>query len=149
VRLARPPSAVIVEGDRELRALLTLVVATTGVRTHAAVDGIHGLQLFRQVMPTLVVSDVAAASLDGLALCRRIRHEEPWPPTAIILFTARDRDPDIDAVLALGQVTYVAKREGVGAVIAAISRLLPQVRPSLDLDELEHLSGWRMAGLRP
>ena len=59
VRLARPPSAVIVEGDRELRALLTLVVATTGVRTHAAVDGIHGLQLFRQVMPTLVVSDVA------------------------------------------------------------------------------------------
>lgn len=135
----REASVLIVEDSLELRSLLTLLVAGAGVRVRAARDGAEGLQLFRQFMPNVVVTDVTMPRLDGLTLCRCIRGEEGGAPTPIILFTGRDRDAGVEAALALGSVIYVRKRDGVNAVIEAVTRLLP--RANLAIDAADALSG--------
>lgn len=138
-------TVLVVEDDRELRTLMVLLVAATGARVSAAPDGGRGLTLFRQLRPDLVITDIGLPQLDGLALCRRIRAEEGGRPTPIIIFSGRERDPEIARVLALGGITFVEKRHSVAGVLravgaeAATSAPAPRAFPPL---ELQASAGW-------
>ena len=117
----RGGSALIVEDDLDLRSLLVLMVAATGMRVRAAGDGERGLTLFRQVMPDVVVTDIGLPRLGGLDLCRAIRAEE-GRATPIIIFSSADRDAEVEAVLGLGGISFVDKVAGVEGLLRALPR---------------------------
>jgi CheY-like chemotaxis protein len=111
-------SVLIVEEDQELRSLLTLLIGAAGFRVYTARDEAEGRKFFRGLLPGAVVTDVDNESLDGAALSRMIRSEEPGKPTPIVVLTSGTAI-DEDGIFS------VDKRAGLGGLLHALIHLLP------------------------
>ena len=103
--------------------LVTLYLRQGGYSVLSAMDGIAGLELFREHNPDLVVLDLMLPRLDGLEVCQRVRAESEVP---IIMLTARVEEEDRVAGLEMGADDYVTKpfspRELAARVRAVLRR---------------------------
>src|SRR6185437_9853443 len=86
-----PPNILVVEDDRETRALIARYLRTNSCNVSTASDGneMHRVMADRRV--DLVILDVMLPGEDGLSLCRKVRAESEVP---IIMLTARGEDVD-------------------------------------------------------
>jgi two-component system, cell cycle response regulator len=104
------PTVLIVDDDELVLARLQELVAAAGYRVRTAANGIEALNSLEQSAASIVVTDLNMPSMDGLALCRRIR-EHVWPGYIyIVLLTVRDEEKNILAGLDAGADDYVSKR---------------------------------------
>ena len=99
-------TVLIVEDNPHTVELVSLYLRQDGYSVLSAVDGIAGLELFREHSPDLVVLDLMLPRLDGLEVCRRVRAESEVP---IIMLTARVEEEDRVAGLEMGADDYVTK----------------------------------------
>ncbi|MDT9594103.1 response regulator [Nocardioides zeae] len=78
--VGRPvPSILFVEDDADVRALLELTLARTGLQVLSAATGAEGLQLARDQRPDLVSVDLGLPDMAGADLCRRLREFHTGP----------------------------------------------------------------------
>ncbi len=94
-----------------------------GFDVETAADGEEGLARWRAGSPDLVLLDVMLPRLDGLEVCRAIRHESTTP---VVMLTARSDTIDVVVGLESGADDYVRKpfemRELIARVRAALRR---------------------------
>ena len=76
----------IVEDDRNIADLLRLYLEKEGYEAVIALDGLKGIEKFRESQPCLVLLDVMLPGMDGWGVCRAIRAESKTP---IIMLTAK------------------------------------------------------------
>ena len=99
-------SAVIlcVERDPYVRELESYFLRDAGFDVTFAEDGLHALQLARELRPTIVITEILVPKLDGLALCRRLKADPATQHIAVLVFSLlaadrRARDAGADAFL--------------------------------------------------
>jgi two-component system alkaline phosphatase synthesis response regulator PhoP len=118
----------VVDDDVKTVELVKLYLERDGFETLAAHDGVEALNLARKGSPDLIVLDLMLPDLDGLEVCRTLRHESDVP---IIMLTARTTDRDKLAGLDLGADDYVTKPfspKELAARVRAVLRRLPGER---------------------
>ena len=86
-----------------------------------ALDGLKGLEKFRQEQPALVLLDVMMPGMDGWGVCRSIRSEAKTP---IIMLTAKSETEDKVAGLKQGADDYITKPFEMKEVLARIEAVL-------------------------
>ena len=91
----------------------------------AAYDGPTGLSLARTEEPDLVVLDLMLPGMDGLDVCRQLRHESNVP---IIMLTARVEEADKLIGLELGADDYLTKPFSPRELVARSRAVLRRVR---------------------
>ncbi|RLC68358.1 MAG: DNA-binding response regulator, partial [Chloroflexi bacterium] len=99
-----------------------------GYRVLTAYDGVEALRVARESNPDLVVLDLMLPDVDGLEVCRTLRHESDVP---IIMLTARTTDQDKLTGLDSGADDYVTKPfspKELAARVRAVLRRLPGER---------------------
>ena len=69
------PRALVVEDEVHIRDLIALHLGLNGLEVDAVGDGRAGLARSRERGYDLVVLDIMLPGLDGLSVCRAIRHE--------------------------------------------------------------------------
>jgi two-component system, OmpR family, response regulator RegX3 len=122
----------VVEDEEALVGAICYQLQREGFDAVSAVDGLRGLDLFRERAPALVILDLMLPHINGLDLCRIIRGESEVP---IIILTAKDAEADKVAGLEIGADDYVTKpfsmRELVTRVRAHLRRasMASGVRP--------------------
>ena len=101
---------VVVDDDRDTREILSTILTAAGAQVHAASSASEALRLSRDVMPEVVVSDIAMPDQDGYSLLHDLRAEfgRSVPRIAIAL-TAQATETDRDRALAGGFDRHVAK----------------------------------------
>jgi two-component system phosphate regulon response regulator PhoB len=99
----------VAEDDDSLRRLLEIRLAADGWDVRAAEDGIGVLCTIEEWVPDVIVCDVMMPHLSGLSVCRELRLRSEFARLPILLLTARCFDEDIQAVVDLGNVTYMGK----------------------------------------
>jgi two-component system response regulator RegX3 len=113
----------VVEDEEALVGAICYQLQREGFDAVSAVDGLRGLDLFRERAPSLVILDLMLPHINGLDLCRIIRGESEVP---IIILTAKDAEADKVAGLEIGADDYVTKpfsmRELVTRVRAHLRR---------------------------
>ena len=67
----------IVEDDKSSRGFMKDTVESQGFETHVAENGLLGLEVFKQINPHLVLSDIQMPEMDGLQLLEEIRKLSP------------------------------------------------------------------------
>src|SRR5207245_1857053 len=84
-----------------MRLLIARVLRGAGHTVHEAAGGRDGIDLFRQVLPALVITDIVMPDMEGIEMIRELRREAPTIP--------------ILAISGSGQPLYLRAATGLGA----------------------------------
>jgi DNA-binding NtrC family response regulator len=76
----------LIDDDDSLRRVTEYNLSQKGYRVHAAASGKEGLDLFQEIRPDLVVSDVKLGDMNGLDLMENLKAGAPETP--VIIMTA-------------------------------------------------------------
>ncbi len=97
--MSEPISVVIVEDSPTQALQLEFILSQNGFDVRTAFNGDQALSLMRESVPELVVTDIVMPGMDGYELCRRIKDEDKWLETPVVLLTSLS-DP-IEAMRAI------------------------------------------------
>ena len=111
----------LVEDDQTLRETLVYNLTREGYQVIQAGTGIAALDLAREHKPDLVLLDIMLPELDGLTVCRALRHETEVP---IVLLTARSGEVDRIVGLDSGADDYIVKPFSLGELLARLRAVL-------------------------
>lgn len=121
-------TVLVVDDDVKAVELVKIYLSRDGYGVLTAYDGVEALRVARENNPDLIVLDLMLPDIDGLEVCRTLRHESDVP---IIMLTARTTDQDKLTGLDSGADDYVTKpfspRE-LAARVRAVLRRLPGER---------------------
>lgn len=109
-----------------------------GIEIFTATDGKTALEISRKEKPDLIILDIMLPEIDGLNVCRTLRHESS---VYIIMLTAKTDDMDKMAGYAVGADSYVTKpfspRILVAKINAALKRINRYRKYEVDEDTIE------------
>ena len=111
----------IIEDEPVLRETLSYNLERAGFTVRGAGEGVGGLELARQLQPSLIILDVMLPGLDGFSICRTLTRERAVP---IILLTALQDEAHRIAGLELGAIDYVVKPFSMGELLARVRAIL-------------------------
>ncbi len=119
------PHILVVDDHREIRELVSRVLAKDGFRVSVAADGKAMRKALADSRIDLILLDLMLPGEDGLALCRALRAESSVP---IIMLTAKGEEIDRVIGLEMGADDYLAKPFGSRELIARIKAVLRRSR---------------------
>jgi diguanylate cyclase (GGDEF)-like protein len=116
----------IVEDDPIVRTLLeTWLKVEVGHRLMSAADGAEGLALAQSFMPQIIITDWRMPIMNGLDLCKSLRHSDWGQNIYVLMLTAADGDNDLVQAFDAGVDDYLTKplnRKALGARLKAAWR---------------------------
>jgi diguanylate cyclase (GGDEF)-like protein len=105
----RPLGVLVVEDDREIRDMVTMMVRSMGYTVVTAVNGKDALVQLRGHPVDMVLLDLMMPEMDGFEFCQRVREEPSLRDLHIIITSARDALEDKVRGLELGAADYLTK----------------------------------------
>ena len=80
----------IVDDDTAVVAMLSRAIRQHGYQVFTAGDGLDALTCLKHNSVDLILSDVTMPTMDGVALCLRLRAEPTWSAIPIVIMSAAD-----------------------------------------------------------
>ncbi len=117
--------ALVVEDNRDIGNLLRLHLEDLGMQVDLTASGRAGLDMSGAAHYDLVVLDLMLPELDGLEICRLLRHRPRYVP--IMMVTAKSTEVDRVLGLEIGADDYLVKPFGVREFQARAKALLRRV----------------------
>jgi DNA-binding response OmpR family regulator len=125
----------VVDDEPQILKVLQAYLEKEGYLVITSMDGRQALKIFTHENPTFVILDLNLPGMDGLEVCREIRHESSVP---ILMLTARVEEVDKLIGLELGADDYVVKPFSPREVVARIKTILKRVNAGETKSELIH-----------
>ncbi len=113
---------IVAEDDPSVRNALQKLLELEGYVVNPVKDGVGALDVILKTAPSAAVLDVMMPFLDGLSVCRELRHRKNRTP--ILLLTARAEVGDRVAGLDAGADDYLVKPFSVEELLARVRALL-------------------------
>jgi PAS domain S-box-containing protein len=79
------PKILLIDDEEGIRKLLGISLRDAGYPLIIAIDGEHGLELFQEEHPEIVVTDIKMPGLDGIEVLKRVKYLSP--DTEVIVIT--------------------------------------------------------------
>lgn len=130
---AEGPLVLLVEDDPETRQFYTDALTREGFIVEQAHNGHQALAKALQIVPALIVTDIAVPGLDGIELCRCLRAEERTRAIPVLAITGYGDRQYPDRAIVAGANHVLSKPCEIDVLVAEARRLLAPVdavRPS-------------------
>lgn len=121
-----PHHILVADDDPHIREVICFALEKAGMRTAAVSDGAAALRAIERRTPDLVVLDIGMPEMDGLEVCRRLRHTSDVP---VLFLSARDEEIDRILGLEMGGDDYVTKPFSPRELVARVNVILRRARP--------------------
>ena len=116
----------IIEDNRDIAGNIADYLEPLGHELDFAADGITGLHLAVTRAFDVIVLDLSLPGIDGITLCRKLRHEARTA-TPVLMLTARDQLDDKLAGFSVGAEDYLVKPFSVKELEARLQALVDTV----------------------
>ena len=110
-------TVLVVDDEKPIVDILVYNLKKEGYNTLEANDGEEAVRLVIEKKPDLVLLDIMLPKMDGLTVCKKIRHNYNIP---IIMLSAKDEEIDKILGLELGADDYITKPFSVRELIARV-----------------------------
>jgi CheY-like chemotaxis protein len=139
--------ALVIDDDETVRNILRQILAREGFDVVTAESGRQGIQLARQIQPTLITLDVLMPGLDGWSTLQELKRDDDLSDIPVIMVTIIDEE---NQGYALGAAAYLTKpidRDRLRKALASIrpSSASPRV---LIVEDDAKTRGWLSRILR-
>ena len=114
----------VVEDERDIAALVAYHLTKEGYRVRTAEAGQEALEAVSAEKPDLMILDIIMPDMDGIDVCRRVRHDTRFTALPILFLTAKGSTDDIVDGLDAGADDYVVKPFEVAELRARVQALL-------------------------
>ena len=122
-----PRRILVVDDETQITRVLRTALSAQAYDVRIANDGEMALEIMKDWVPHLVITDLAMSNLDGVGLCRRIRETSEVP---IIVLSVRGQDRVKVEALDAGADDYVTKPFSMNELLARIRAHLRHVAPA-------------------
>ncbi|RCJ40496.1 adenylate cyclase [Nostoc punctiforme NIES-2108] len=117
-------SILVVDDNPDLRTYVSEIFRRNGYHVQTARNGHEGHSKAKEIIPSLIVTDLMMPLVSGLEMIQMIRHEETLKGTPIILLTAKvDEETRIEGT-EHGADAYLAKPFNDRELLAEVRNLL-------------------------
>lgn len=132
-----PQRILVVDDDRRIRDAIIALLEGEDVETFPAANGQEALDLFTELAPDLVVSDVDMPIMNGFELCRMLKSTPDGRLTPVILVTGLSAVDDRVAGIEAGADDFISKPFEEVALLARVRSLLKLKRYTDELERAE------------
>jgi DNA-binding response OmpR family regulator len=115
-------SVLVIEDDKEIVDLVSLHLRDMGLEVERAGNGRDGLEKALAGEHVLIILDLMLPEIDGLEICRRVRHARGYTP--ILMLTAKSEELDTVVGLEVGADDYMTKPFSVRELVARVRAIL-------------------------
>ena len=123
----------VVDDEPQITRVLRRSLTAHHFEVRTAADGVSALELFNDLRPDLVITDLAMPDMNGLEVCRAIRKTSAVP--IIVLSVKGDEKIKVEALDA-GADDYVTKPFGMDELLARVRAALRRAPDCTRPDEL-------------
>ena len=107
----------IVDDERQIVRALRASLQSHGFEVSTALDGLDALEMFDQVRPDLLITDLSMPDMDGVELTKAVRKFSDIP---ILVLSVRDQDAHKVLALDSGADDYMTKPFSVTELLARV-----------------------------
>jgi len=121
------PVALVIDDERQIKKLLSIILEADGYHVLESNDGHHGLSEVALRRPNVVLLDLGLPDMDGLEVLRRLRE---WSHVPVLILSVREGPEDKVAALNAGADDYVTKPFNSAELLArlrAVQRRAPGI----------------------
>jgi len=118
-------TVLIADDEDSVVELVRVTLEDERVCIVSAADGLAALALATEVRPALFLLDVNMPGCDGVEVCRRLRADEAFKSTPIVMLTAAARPEDVRRGLDAGATEYLTKPFSPVRLLTLIDALAP------------------------
>ena len=123
--LADAPAILVVDDDEDSRRILMYGLGGAGYRVLLAENGAAAVELCRNILPNLVIMDLAMPEMDGYTATRTLKADERTRDVPIIAWSARVFASENTDLQDAGFDEILAKPSLPADVIEAVRRHVP------------------------
>jgi two-component system, OmpR family, KDP operon response regulator KdpE len=107
----------VVDDEPQITRVLRASLSSQGYDIRVANDGETALEIMKDWIPDLIITDLSMPQMDGLELCRRVRLSTRIP---IIVLSVRGEERTKVQALDVGADDYVTKPFGIEELLARV-----------------------------
>lgn len=114
----------MIEDEKNIVELVKYNLEKQGYRVLHACESKRGLEMALREKPSLILLDLMLPEMDGLEVCRLLRHNYKTRAIPILMVSAKGEEADVVLGLEMGADDYVTKPFSVRQLQARVKALL-------------------------
>lgn len=112
-----------VDDSRTMRMMIQSTLENAGLQPHMADDGMHGLEVLKDVSPDAIITDINMPNLDGFGFIDAVRAQDAHKSTPILVLTTESA-PELKAKARLAGATgWVVKPFDPDKLVRALNMI--------------------------
>jgi two-component system chemotaxis response regulator CheY len=118
------PKILVVDDSPTIRKFISIALKIKGYEIISANDGMEALELLPNEKIDLIITDLNMPNIDGFNLIARIRSNESYANTPIIVMSNLSDSEDIERAMQLGANSYIIKPFDQNNIIKEVVKYL-------------------------
>jgi two-component system phosphate regulon response regulator PhoB len=118
-------TVLIADDEAHIVELVRVTLEDSRVRVFEAYDAQAAVTMAVALEPDLILLDVHLPDMSGLEVCRRLRSDDRFASTKIVMLTAAAQEADVTRGLAAGADQYLTKPFSPVRLISLVEKLIP------------------------
>ena len=122
--LPKGRTILVVDDSATVRKLISSKLEKCGHKVLTAVDGVEAMEVIEEVVPDLVLLDIAMPRMDGYSVCKLIRAKETVKNVPVVMISGKDGFFDKVRGRMAGTTGYITKPFGPETLMRALETYL-------------------------